>query len=339
MKRLSRVYLRLASVAPKGLIDHIKGELSLSGVRADPIEVAGGWLLLYLLYGLVALALYVALLHEPGAAWDSQQYVSAFDFFLVGVVISAIALELSTYYAIRSRAKKMEKVLPDFLLLIASNMRAGMTPFTAFIRAARPEFGELSAEVIAASSNLGATASLNDALDELSKRFDSIILRRVVVVFKKGVHAGGKLASLLVSSAEEIRKIHDLQAELVISTRTYAIFLGFIVIIIMPFLLSISGQFVAMFLQVKAQTAAVGTGGTRAVPMFSGDILVTPEEMTNLGYFSLVMTSILVSCLAGVLMSGRALDGVKYAPLFIVASIIMFFISRIFIGGMLASFS
>ena len=217
--KLSRTYRRLASVAPKGLINHIKGELSLSGVRADPIEVAGGWLLLYLLYGTVAVALYAALVHETGSVWDAQQYISAFDFFLVGVIITAIALELNTYYSIRSRAKKMEKVLPDFLLLIASNMRAGMTPFTAFVRAARPEFGELSAEVVAASSNLGATASLNDALDELSKRFDSLILHRVVVVFKKGVRSGGKLASLLVSSAEEIRKIHDLQAELAIHLR------------------------------------------------------------------------------------------------------------------------
>jgi hypothetical protein len=50
-----------------------------------------------------------------------------------------------------------------------------------------------------------------------------------------------------------------------------------------------------------------------------------------------VLTSILVSCLAGVLMSGRALDGVKYAPLFIVSSIVMFLLSRIFIGGMLSS--
>jgi hypothetical protein len=333
---LSRVYRRLASVAPKGLIDHIKKEFTLAGMRADPIDVAGGWLLLYLLYGIVSVAVYAVLVHGTGP-WSTSAYITAFDFFLAGVAISAVALEMSTYYSIRDRAKRMESVLPDFLLMVASNLRAGMTPFVAFTRAARPEFGELSVEVTRAASNLGATASLNDALDELSKRFDSIILSRVVVVFKKGVRSGGKLASLLVSSAEDIRRIHDLQSELVITTRTYAIFLGFIIIVIMPFLLALSGQFVAMFLQVKAQTASAGVGVSSVVPMFGGQLSVTPTDMTNLGYLSLIITSILVSCLAGVIMSGRALDGVKYAPVFIVLSILMFIVSRIMIGGMLSS--
>ncbi len=334
----SHVYRRIASIAPKGLVSHIRKEQMLAGVHADPIDVAGGWLLLYLLYGLVTAGAYAVLVHRAGP-WSMSDYIMLFDIFLAGLVACAIVLEMSTYYSIRGRASKMESVLPDFLLLVASNLRAGMTPFVAFTRAARPEFGELSVEVTHAASNLSSTASLNDALDELSKRFDSTILRRVVVVFKKGVRSGGKLASLLVSSAEDIRRIHDLQSELVISTRTYAIFLGFIIIIIMPFLLALSGQFVAMFLQVKAQTATAGISVSHAIPMFSGDILVTTTDMTNLGYVSLVMTSILVSCLAGVIMSGRALDGVKYAPVFIIMSILMFMVSRVLIGGMLSSFS
>lgn len=333
----SRFYRRLASIVPESLIAYFEKKLRVTGVRVDVHELVGSWVLICTGFGLVGLLGYALLVHGLRASWNLIDLVAALEFFFIGFVVAIIALELSMYYAMRNRTSDMEKVLPDYLLLIASNMRAGMTPFTAFVKAARPEFGALSKEVILAASKLSGTASLNEALDELSKRFDSKILMRAVIFFKKGMRSGGHIASLLVSSAEEIRKIQDLRAELIIATRTYSIFLGFIVIIIMPFLLSLSTHFITMFLTIREQTVGTSESISRSIPMFGGNILITPDEMVMLAYAALMITGLLVSCLVGIITKGRALDGVKYFPVFAISSLIMFTLSKMVIGSMLAN--
>jgi len=333
------LYRRLASLVPEALITHVRSELLVAGVRTDPREYTGGWVLVYLLYGFMAMAAYTLFAHGISAAWEPADVIAALDFFMLGLVLAAITLELSIYYAVRSRTAAMEKVLPDFLLLIASNLRAGMTPFAAFVRSARPEFGALSKEVNHAAGNLSGSASLNEALDELSKRFDSMMLRRVVVFFKKGVRSGGRLAALLVASAEELRRVQDLREELQIATRTYTIFLGFIVMVIMPFLLSISTQFVSMFIKIRAQTAGVSQSLSGTIPMFSGNILITPDEMAMVAYTSLLITSGLVSALSGIISTGRPLDGVKYAPIFAAVSLLVYMASRMLIARMMSGIS
>jgi pilus assembly protein TadC len=332
----SNLFRRFATAVPQGIVNHLESRMRVAGIRADVKELAGSWLVASLGLGILVLIAYILLVHGVRSPWLIADYVIAFDYLIIGFVVTVLMLELSTYYAIRDRATAMEKVLPDFLMLISSNMRAGLTPFTAFVRAARPEFGALSKEVSLSASQLSSSASLDDSLDELSTRFDSKMLGRVVLLFKKGAKAGGRIATLLSSSAEELRKIHDLRMELITTTRVYAIFLAFIVAVVMPFLLSVSTQFVTMFLAIKAQMGDTSISSLRSIPMFSGSILITPEEMNIVGYVALIMTSILVSALTGVIASGRPLDGVKYAPMFILVSVIMFMISRIVIGGLLS---
>ena len=252
---MQTMYRRFATAVPNSIVKHLESRMRVAGIRADVKELAGSWLLASISLGMLLVIVYALLLHGVNRSWMLEDYAVTLDYFIIGFVVTVLMLELSTYYAIRDRAQAMEKVLPDFLMLIASNMRAGLTPFTAFVRAARPEFGALSKEVTIAASALSSNASLDDALDELSRRFDSAMLGRVVVLFKKGAKAGGRIATLLASAAEELRKIQDLRLELVTTTRVYAIFLAFIVAVVMPFLLSVSTQFVTMFLAIKARWA------------------------------------------------------------------------------------
>ena len=284
---MQTMYRRFATAVPNSIVKHLESRMRVAGIRADVKELAGSWLLASISLGMLLVIVYALLLHGVNRSWMLEDYAVTLDYFIIGFVVTVLMLELSTYYAIRDRAQAMEKVLPDFLMLIASNMRAGLTPFTAFVRAARPEFGALSKEVTIAASALSSNASLDDALDELSRRFDSAMLGRVVVLFKKGAKAGGRIATLLASAAEELRKIQDLRLELVTTTRVYAIFLAFIVAVVMPFLLSVSTQFVTMFLAIKAQMGDTTISSVKSIPMFSGNILITPDEMNIVGYVAL----------------------------------------------------
>jgi type II secretory pathway component PulF len=231
----------------------------------------------------------------------------------------------------------MEKVLPDFLLLMVSNLRSGVTPFAAYVKSATPRFGDLYFEIMRSAAKVSATASVIDALSEISENFNSHMFNRTVNLFAKGIRGGGRLSVLLNASADEVRKIQDLQAELISSTRIYKIFLAFMVVIILPFLLSISTIFVTVFVKLGAQTSS-----TEAilpdVPTFSGKILITPEQMVQISIGTLVVTSLLVSGLVGIIARGNLIFGLRYFPLFAIASVLFFFFSEQIISTMVGGF-
>ncbi len=252
----------------------------------------------------------------------------------------AIAYYLFLYFRIANRTAAVEKILPDFLLLVLSNLRAGMSPFSAFVHAARPEFGPLYAEVRRSAGRAGGGTSLPDVLNDVGSKFDSKVFKRTIALFAKGINSGGQLGKLLKSSADEIRHIQDLRAELITATRTYTIFLGFIIVIIMPFLLGVSTHFVTIFTHVQNE-AGTGTSDVIVgnVPSLSGKISITADEMVLTSVAALLSTSLLVSGLMGIIGRGNAVYGVKYFPVLSIASILLFFLAKTVVASLLSGFT
>jgi pilus assembly protein TadC len=330
-----RPFRRFGGIVPKKQVAYFTKKLNYAGMRVDARVWLGERLLLSFLMGVVSLALYLAI-HNPVAS--PMTAIIGASLLSYGVIATIMMSYLELYFKIADRTSRVEKILPDFLLLTVSNLRAGMTPYSAFVQASKPEFGDLYEEVRLSTAKAGGTASLVDALSEISLYFDSEILRRTVKLFAKGIRSGGQLAKLLRNSAEEVQRIQDLRAELTSATRTYAIFLGFILVVVMPFLLSVSTQFVTAFLELQPDDADLELEGAAELPSFSGLILITPEEMMMISVVTLVITSLLVSFLLGIINKGRAIYGLKYFPIFAVASTVLFFIAKEFISGMFSVF-
>lgn len=331
---LSRPFRRIGSAVPESIAGLFETKLRHAGIQDDTEVWLGIRILFAFILGGVMLFAFLAFMN-PTPTLENALLVAGV--FIGSFLLAAVVFYLGLYFAISDRSSKLEKALPDFLLLTVSNLRAGMTPFSSFVRAAQPEFGALHEEVLMSAARASGAASLSDAFMDMAKHFDSKIFRRTVTLFTKGMRSGGQLAKLLRSSADEVQHIQDLRAELATSTKTYAMFLGFITIIIMPFLLSISTLFVSIFLELQpeyGQSGSVDAG----IPTFSGNISITPDEMMLISIFTLVLTSLLVSSLAGIIQKGRALYGVKYFPPFAIASVIMFFIAHSVLGQMLMGF-
>ena len=84
---------------------------------------------------------------------------AAVAFFIEGVIAGVIAffsmcllIYLFIYFRkiliISARVKKVEAIFPDFLQLMASNLRAGMTIDRAILTSSRPEFAPLDEEIV-----------------------------------------------------------------------------------------------------------------------------------------------------------------------------------------------
>ncbi len=325
----SKFYAILGARFPLSMRDYIEHKLTFGGIEESPVSWLGSRSLLICLFSLIGALLYK--LFQP----DAPLYLIILFFFIISFILIFLSYA-AIYYSISNRAVKVEKVLPDFLMLIVSNLHAGMTPFSAFVRAARPEFGPLYSEVMGASAMVGGKRTLDDAMVHLGSRFDSEIFRKSVDLFLKGTKSGGQLGKLLSANAEEIRKIQDLRAELITSTKTYAIFLAFIVAIVMPFLLGISYNFLSTFIDIQSQVGvSKGTAMPVAVSFFSGDLGITTNEMLFVSLITFTITALLTSMFMGIVISGKPLLGLKYFPALLVFGVIFFFITQKILQGVL----
>ncbi len=329
-----RPYRRISTLLPASVLQFFEKMLMHAGIREEVETWVGKRLLLGLAISIALLLAYLVI-YNPVASIESG--VIAIALLVIGMMPLFIIIYLRLYFRIADRTNAMERVLPDFLLLTASNMRAGMSPFAAFISAARPEFGDLYEEVNLSSGKASGTASLAESLQVVQTHFDSPVLKRAIMLFVKGIRSGGHLVRLLNSSADEIRRIQDLRAELTTATRSYTIFLGFIVVLVMPFLLSVSTHFLTVFLTIQPKNNLdINVSGN--LPAFSGNVLITPEQMFYASICILILTSFTMSCLIGIIGRGKLLYGIKYFPVFAFGSIGFYLLAKIAIGALLSGF-
>lgn len=331
-----RPFRRVGAAMPRSFLEYFSQRLKVAGIRKDARVWVGARALLAFFFGALLLSLYLVIVNPLASP---QTIGISFSLFSGGLALVVVLSYLQLYYRIVNRTTQLEKILPDFLLLTVSNLRAGMSPFASFIHGARAEFGPFYDELRLSAARSGGKRPLSEALTEVSSNFESPIFLRTVSLFSKGLRSGGHLARLLTSIAQDIRRIQDLRTELTSSTRTYTIFLGFILIIIMPFLLSISTHFVTVFLKINAESIKGDVPSSANIQMFSGNILITAADMVLISAVVILVNSFFVSILIGVISRGRILYGLKYFPLLAIGALIMYQLSKMFIGSFLAGFA
>ena len=338
--RFDSFYRRIGDYLPLKYRAKLQDRLNKAGSSDDATRWFGSRFICSLVAGLVISAM-------PAVLYATQFKFAMFDFagldifglafvmlftFILGTAIGLFTLYMLVYYTIISRTEQVEKALPEFLLMIAANLRAGMTPFNAFKRSATSELGPLEKEIQLAAIKAGSSQSLTEALSSLSERIDSEILERTIELFEKSVRSGGQLAELLTAISEEVRRNQELRTELVTSTKSYTLFLFFIILIVSPGLLAVSAQFLDIYSNIKGQFKGDIIEGY-SLPFFAGNVVINTDFAATIAYFSLIGTSLFASVLMGVVSRGKMLYGIKYFPLLAIGSVLAFRIARIITGG------
>ncbi|MCX6803037.1 MAG: type II secretion system F family protein, partial [Candidatus Diapherotrites archaeon] len=267
-------------------------------------------------------------------------------FAIAGLIGTIVIFYLHISYVVDGRKKMVESILPDFLFLVGNNLKSGMAPFYAFRSAVRPEFGPLSEEIkIATQKSLGVE-SFSEALKQIGERIDSKVLSDTTKFFAQALRSGGHLAQLIETTASDIKQTNRLKNELVTSTKMYTMFILFVVIVASPMLLSVSVEFLHILGGISAQTAGISGGmDSKAIQeqsgmgLTAGAVSITPEFMQTLGYFIIFVNSLLASVFIGTLGGGKIRDGLKYAPLMIIAGLVLFVICLALVSGILGGFT
>ena len=238
---------------------------------------------------------------------------------------------LSAYIVMRveDRRDKLEAVLPDFLILVSSNIKAGMTLDQAMWYAAKPEFGLLAKDVRSIIKGSFSGESLEDALDMLSSRFDSKVFKRTMLLLKQANTTGGELTDVLERTAEDVRDTMIMRKEIGASLVMYEIFVLFAAIVGTPFLFAVANGLITVFEQI-ALSMPQGVGSAGFFTSFEGIGLTGPViTSTEFLYFTIpiiFVTALISSFIISAIRTGSRTQGLKYFPFVLVLAYAVYWV-------------
>lgn len=273
--------------------------------------------------GIIRTIIYLA------ALWTA---VFAFLLIIIWIIVYTF-LDFRIY----ERTKQLEEVLPDFLQLTSANISAGMPIDRALWFAVRPGFGVLAKEIEEVAKSTIAGDDLESALMDLSKKYDSTMLKRSVSLIIEGMRAGGKLADLLSKIALDIQETKLMRKEISASIMTYVIFITFASIIAAPFLFALSTQLLQI-IQTIMGSIDLGSASSSSVKIqLSGDS-ISIKDFQIFSSLTLAVTAMFSAMIVSAIQNGNVRDGLSYIPVYIAVSLVLYAIANALLGSLLGTF-
>jgi pilus assembly protein TadC len=263
-----------------------------------------------------------------------------------GVIFSIIALILFLaffilyfYFKVRlaksTRIRKMESVFPDFLQLMSSNLRAGMTIDKAMLLSVRKEFSPLDKEIEKTGRDIATGQKVELALLDMSKRISSEKINKTILLILSGIKAGGNVATLLEQTSANMRERGFVEKRAASNVLMYVIFIFLAVSVGAPLLFSLST------LLVETLTSLLSGIPTTEATGLPFTLSTANISITFVKYFSIVFiifTDVLASLVLGLVSKGEEKQGLRFLLPLLLISLSIFFAVRFFladfIGGL-----
>lgn len=252
------------------------------------------------------------------------------------LVFLAPSILLGVYLALRDRLKrfnelkKMEEVFPDFISLMSSNLRAGMTIDRALLLSSRKEFSPLDKEIVLVGKDILTAREITKALEDMAVRIGSEEIKKTIQIIVSGLRSGGNLSVILEETASNMRERMFVQKRASSNVLMYVIFIFFAVSIGAPLLFGLSNVLVEVMTGIFSEVGSTQSAGS-AVPFSFSEVQVST---TFIFYFSLtfiVAMCLMASLMLGLVSKGKEREGLKYIIPLLIISISVFLISRIFL--------
>ncbi|MBN1385577.1 type II secretion system F family protein [Candidatus Woesearchaeota archaeon] len=239
------------------------------------------------------------------------------------------------YLDIRAFRRKLEveNVLPDFLQLASSNMKAGMPIDKALWFAVRPQFGVLAKEIELVAKQTLTGEDLTDALHDFALKYDSNILQRSIDLIIEGIESGGNVSELLLRIADGINKMRLLKKEMAASVATYVIFITFASIMIAPVMFALSYQLISIVQSI------ISSGDFTFIPN-APMVFYKTIDLSDFRVFSavyLAITSLFSAMIISTIRKGTVKEGINFLPVYILVALVIYFVAmsllKLFLSG------
>ncbi len=235
-----------------------------------------------------------------------------------------------------NRVKKMETAFPDFLQLMASNLRAGMPTDHALLMSARKEFDPLDKEIVNLGKELMTGKDIESAMYEMGQRTNSKKIQRTISLILSGLKSGGNIAILLEETASNARERYFIQQRAASNVLMYTIFIFAAITIGAPGLFGLSTVLVEVLTKVLSEIPAVQT--STSLPFTLSKIELPISFIIYFSVTFILAINIIGSMVLGLVTKGSEKEGTKYALPLVALSMTVFFTIRIVLLKYFADF-
>ena len=262
-------------------------------------------------------------------------FASILWFFGAMIIISIYSIakvRLNEY----NKIKRMENAFPDFLQLMASNLRAGMPTDHALLMSARKEFDPLDKEIVRLGKDLMTGRDIESAMLDMGQRIHSQKIQRTINLIVSGLKSGGNIAVLLEETASNARERYFIQKRAASNVLMYVIFVFAAITIGAPGLFGLSTVLVEVLTNVLSTIPEVQT--STSLPFTLSKIEISVSFITYFSVFFLIAIDVLGAMVLGLVTKGEEKEGLKYIIPVTSASLGVFFIVRIVLLKYFADF-
>jgi archaeal flagellar protein FlaJ len=248
-----------------------------------------------------------------------------------GIVIAEIAFYFYFYFSkklvISADIRKMENVFPDFIELVSSNLKAGMTIDQALLRSSRKEFAPLDKQILFLGKDIITGKEIAHALADMAIRTGSEKIQKTIDLIISGLKSGGNIAVLLEETAVNIRERTFVEKRAASNVLMYIILISFAIMIGAPALFALSSVLVSVMSTILTDVPS-GGGSSMNLPFSLSEISISTGFITIYSVIFLAVIGLLSALLLGLVSKGDEKEGLKYAPFFIFIAWGVFFLMK-----------
>ena len=273
------------------------------------------------------IAIFAALVVGCGSYFLSRNLINAISFFVGIFVLVNVAFFVRKNMQKYAEIKKMEEVFPDFISLVSSNLRAGMTIDQALLLSSRDEFAPLDAEILKLGKDIVTGHEITAAMKDMGERIKSEEIRKTILLITSGIQSGGNLSVLLEETSSNVRERNFVRKRAASNVLMYVIFIFFAVAFGAPVLFGLSSVLVEILSGILSQLPSQQVNLN--LPFAFSQISI---PLSFIFYFSIifvVVTDVLASLVLGLVSKGEERDGFRYIVPLIAISLTVFFVARI----------
>lgn len=236
-----------------------------------------------------------------------------------------------------NRIAIIESSLPDFLSIMASNIKSGLTYDRALLLSARREFGPLSKEIDRTAKEALTGKPLADSLLSMTDRVHSELLSKTVRLIVEGVNSGGNLADLLENTSYDIRRFASMRQEVSATVMSYQLFMVAAACFGAPLIYAVTTFLLKIISTTKSRIAA-SAGEMAFLPMFQSTASsLSPETVYLFSIAAIMVTALFGAFAIGVIGKGKESEGYPYFPIMLICALTVFFATRALLDGISSS--
>ncbi len=250
------------------------------------------------------------------------------SFALTELILVGLTMFGAKFYydlVIYKRQRKIEVILPDFLSAVSTNLKAGMTFDKALWNAIEPGYDILAKEIEIVAKKTMSGGNLEKALIEFNAKYKSSILKESIELIITGLRSGGKITDLIDKLVESIKQSVHLKKEMIAAVMNYIIFITIIAVVVSPALFALSFNLLTIIQSLGARLTSTGTVGV--LPFSFGQISVKPEDFITFSRWAVGVISIFSAFIISNIRTGTWKGSVKFIPIFVGLSLIIYEIS------------